>query len=78
MSKTRPLDGFPFPLLFKLNFCQVNKKNNRWEFFEAIGPSAVKTAVQIRIHISGHFLTTGKRNNFCVYPRGKNGLSFRA
>jgi len=54
------------------------KKNNRWEFFEAIGPSAVKTELQIRIHISGHFPTTGKRNNFCVYPCGKNEISFLA
>jgi hypothetical protein len=67
--------SFPFALQTKF-LPSKQKENNRWEFFEAIGPSAVKTAVQIRIHISGHFLTTGKINNFCVYPRGKNELSF--
>lgn len=76
MSKTRPLDGFPFLSPFKVNFCQVNKKIIDGNSFEAIGPPAVKTEVQIRIHISGHFPTTGKRNNFCVYPCSKNEISF--
>jgi hypothetical protein len=76
-NKTSRWISFSFALQSKF-LPRKQKKNNRWEFFEAIGPSAIKTEVQIRIHISGHFATAGKRNDFCVYPCGKNEISFLA
>jgi hypothetical protein len=67
-----------FSFALRSKFLPRKQKKNRREFFEAIGPFAIKTEVQIRIHISGQFPTAGKRNDFSVYPCDKNEISFLA
>jgi hypothetical protein len=79
MSKTRPLDGFSLSFALRRKF--LPSKQKKIIDGNSSRPSdrlQHKLMFQSAFIFQDTFPTTSKRNNFCVYPCGKNEISFVA